>query len=61
MVYLHVMLSLKIKIKDLPHRKETDHVYAIVRTGHGQPTWCSSGNHVGDPWLRFSTLGYQQV
>jgi len=32
------MLSLKIKIKDIHHCKETDHVYAIVRTGHGQPT-----------------------
>jgi len=39
MVYLQLMLSLKIRIKDFHHCKETDHVYAIVRTGHGQPTW----------------------
>ena len=38
-IYLHMMLSLKLKIKDIHHCKETDHVYAIVRTGHGQPTW----------------------
>jgi len=38
MIYLHMMLSLKIKIKDIHHCKETDYVYAIVRTGHGQPT-----------------------
>jgi len=30
---------LKIKIKDMHHCKETDHVYAIVRRGHGQSTW----------------------
>jgi len=35
------MLSLKLKIKDIHHCKETDHVHAIVRTGHEQPTWCS--------------------
>jgi len=36
------MLSLIIKIEDIHHCEETDHVdhvYAIVRTGHGQPTW----------------------
>jgi len=32
------MLSSIIKIKDIHHCKETDHVYAIVRTGQGQPT-----------------------
>jgi len=39
MIYVHMMLSLEIKIKDIHHCKETDHIYAIVRTGHGQPTW----------------------
>jgi len=39
MIYLHMMLSLKIKIKDIHHCKETDHVHGIFRTGHGQPTW----------------------
>jgi len=39
MIRLHMMLSLKIKITDIHHCKETDHVHAIVRTGHGQPTW----------------------
>jgi len=29
----------KIEFKDIYHCKETDHVYAIVRTGHEQPTW----------------------
>jgi len=33
------MLSLIINIKDIHHCKETDHVYAIVRTDHRQPTW----------------------
>jgi len=33
-----MMLSLIIKIKDIHHCKETDHVCAIVRTGHGQAT-----------------------
>jgi len=33
------MLSLIIKINDTHHSKETDRVYPIVRTGHGQPTW----------------------
>jgi len=32
-----MMLSLKIKM--IHHCKETDHVYAIVRTGYGKPTW----------------------
>jgi len=55
------MLSLRTKIKDIHHCKETDHVYAIVRTGIGNPHSpygrpSSSGHHVGDPWLRFSTL-----
>jgi len=36
---LHIMLSLIIKIKDIHHCKETDRVYPIVRTSHGQPTW----------------------
>ena len=54
---------IKTKIKDIHHCKETDHVYAIVRTGHGQPTWSyqrpvSGGHHLGDPWFRLSTLGY---
>jgi len=30
---------IKNKNQDIHHCKETDHVYAIVRTGHGQPTW----------------------
>ena len=38
-IFLHIILSLVIKIKDIHHCKETDYVYAIVRTGHGQPTW----------------------
>ena len=53
------MLSLIIKIKDIHHCKETDHVYPIVRTGHGQPTWSIRATwfsrhhvHVGDPWYR---------
>ena len=46
-IYLHMMLSLKIKIKDIHHCKETDHVYAIVRTGHGQPTW-----YIPATWFR---------
>ena len=57
------MLSLIIKIKDIHHCKETDHVYPIVRTGHGQPTWSIRATwfsrhhvHVGDPWYRFSIL-----
>jgi len=33
------MLSLVIQIKDIHHCEDTDHVYSIVRTGHGQPTW----------------------
>ena len=68
MIYLHMMLSLKIKIKDILHCKETDHVYAIVRTGHGQPASHSpyrqpgSGrHHLGDPWFRLTTLGCYQV
>jgi len=28
-----------MKIKDIHHCKETDHVYGTVRTGHGQPAW----------------------
>jgi len=32
------MLLLIIKIKDIHQSEDTDHVYAIVRTGHGQPT-----------------------
>jgi len=32
-------LSLIIKFKDIHKCKETAHVDAIVRTGHGQPTW----------------------
>jgi len=39
MIYLDMMLSLKIKIKDIDRCKETDLVYAIVRTVHGEPTW----------------------
>jgi len=38
-ICLHMMLSLILKIKDTYQCKETDHVYAIVRIGHGQPTW----------------------
>jgi len=34
-----MMLTLKIKIEDIHHCKETDHVHATVRTGLGQPTW----------------------
>jgi len=37
-IFLHIMLSLIIKIEDTHHCKETDHVYAILRTGHGQST-----------------------
>jgi len=53
------MLSLIIKVKDIHHCKETDHVYTIVRTGHGQPTWSVRAtwfpqHHVGDTWFRFS-------
>jgi len=33
------MLALLIKIKDIHQCEDTDHVHAIVRTGHGQPTW----------------------
>ena len=66
MVYLHMMLSLKIKIKDIHHCKETDHVHAIVRTGHGNPHGPyqrpgSGEHHLGGPWFRLSTLGYYQV
>jgi len=38
-ICLHMMLSLIIKIKYIHKCKETAHVYTIVRTGHGQPTW----------------------
>ena len=34
-----MMLSLKIKIEDIHHCKETHQVHATVRTGLGQPTW----------------------
>jgi len=61
-----MMLSLIIKIKDIHHCKETDHVYAIVRTGHGQLTWSiratwigSRRHHVGDPGL--GLVHYQQA
>ena len=37
-ICLHMMLPLIIK-KDIHHCKETDHVFAIVRTCHGQLTW----------------------
>ena len=66
MVYLRKMLSLKRKIKDIHHCKETDHVYIYhcketdhVGNPHGpyqRPG--SSGHHLGDPWFRLSTLGY---
>jgi len=36
-ICLHIMLSLRIKA--IHHCKETDHVYDIVRTGHGLPPW----------------------
>jgi len=55
------MLSLIIEIKDIHHCKETDHVYAIARTGHGQPTWSVRATwfprqHVGVTWFRFGAL-----
>jgi len=58
-----MMLSLKTKIKDIHHCKETDHVYAISEQAtsnpHGPYGRPGSGrHHVGDPWFRFSTLGY---
>jgi len=60
-ICLHIMLSLIIKIKDIHHYKETDHVYAIVKTGHGNPHGPygrpgSRGHHVGDPCSRCGTL-----
>jgi len=66
MICLHMMLSLKIKIKDIRHCKETDHVYAIVcqkrpRATHMAHTGNlpgSGGHHLGDPWFRLGTLGY---
>jgi len=43
---LHMMLSLIIKIEGIHHCKETDHIYAIVRTGsratHVVHTWATS-------------------
>jgi len=33
------MLTLIITIKNIHHCEDTDQVYAIVRTGHGQPIW----------------------
>jgi len=44
MIYLHMMLSLKIKIKDIHHCKETDHVYAICQN---RP-WATHMVHTGD-------------
>ena len=32
-ICLRIMLSLLIKIKDIYQREDTDHVYAIVKTG----------------------------
>jgi len=65
-IYCNLPFKKKIiKIKDIHHCKETGrHIYAIVRTGHGQPTTTdglyrgpgSHGNHVGDPWFGFSML-----
>jgi len=34
-----MMLSLIKKNEDIHHCKETGYVYAVVITGHGQPTW----------------------
>jgi len=59
-----MMLSLKIKIKDINHCKETDHVYMLLSeqaTGNPHGPYRrpgSSGHHLGDPWFRPSTLGY---
>jgi len=66
MIYLHMMLSLKIKIKDIHHCKETDHVMLLSEqseqaTGNAHGPYRRPGfhgHHLGDPWFRLSTLGY---
>ena len=40
-----MMLSLKIKIKDIRHCKETDHVYAVVCQNRPRATHMA---HTGD-------------
>ena len=55
------MLSLIKEINDVHHCKETGHVLAIVRTGHGQLTWSVRAtwfprHQIGDTWLSVSTL-----
>jgi len=44
MIYLHVMLSLKIKIKDIHHCKETDHRLCYCQS---RP-WATNMVHTGD-------------
>jgi len=43
-ICLHIMLSLIIKIKDIYQCEDTDHVYAVVRTG----PWATHMVHTGD-------------
>ena len=61
MIYLHMMLSLKTKIKDIVKKltmfmllseQATDNPHGPYR----RPG--SGGHHLGDPWFRLSTLGY---
>jgi len=37
-ICLHIMLSLIIKIKDIYQCEDSNHVYAVVRTGRGRST-----------------------
>jgi len=47
------IMSTLLKIKEIHHCEDTDHVYAIVRTSP-RATWCPQA-HVGDPCIRAST------
>jgi len=62
MIYLHMMLSLKIKIKDIIVKKLIMFMLLseqATSNRHG-PYWRpgSGEHHLGDPWCRLSTLGY---